>query len=154
MKKLIVLPLSVAAVLFSGCSTPHESNSAPAPAQEAPAASPASTDLEGSWKGRDVTPGQEASASLKFTGQNIEFHGATDDDWMKGTFTTKGDASPKQLIGVVTDCSNSDMIGKKCYAIYKIDDGTLTISGNPIGTEEFPASFDASGAREFVLKHE
>jgi uncharacterized protein (TIGR03067 family) len=159
MKKLILLPISVAAIILSGCSTPSgETNSAPASAPaETAAPTPAKsnpTTLEGAWKGRDVTPGQEGPATLKFVGQTVEFHGATDEDWLKGTFTVREDTTPKQWIGVITDCSSADAIGKKCYAIYKLEDGTLTIAGYPIGTEEFPTAFDAANARQFVLKHD
>ncbi|HEY3853950.1 MAG TPA: hypothetical protein VGO67_06125 [Verrucomicrobiae bacterium] len=161
MKKLILLPISLAAIILSGCSTTSKNDSAPTstPPETASAPVPASaksnpTSLEGSWRGRDVTPGQEGPATLKFVGQTVEFHGATDDDWLKGTFTLREDATPKQWIGVVTDCPSADAIGKKCYAIYKIEDGTLTIAGTPIGNEEFPTAFDASNARQFVFKHE
>jgi uncharacterized protein (TIGR03067 family) len=159
MKKFILLPISVAAIILSGCSTPSktESDVAPAHTETTPAPTPAKptpTALEGSWKGRDVTPGQEGAATLKFASQTVEFHGATEDDWLKGTFTIREDTTPKQWIGTVTDCASADAIGKKCYAIYKLEDGTLTIGGYPIGTEEFPTAFDAPNMREFVFKRD
>ena len=158
MKKFILIPISVAAIFLSGCSTPSKTTDSAPPAATAetppPAAKSSPTALEGAWKGRDVTPGQEGSATLKFTGQTVEFHGATEDDWLKGTFTIHEDTTPKQWIGTVTDCPSADAIGKKCYAIYKLEDGTLTIGGYPIGTEEFPTAFDAPNLREFVFKRD
>ena len=159
MKNLVLLPISIAAIILSGCSTPSKTTDSapPAPARvETPPRATKSnpTALEGAWKGRDVTPGQEGAATLKFAGQTVEFHGATEDDWLKGTFTVREATTPKQWIGVITDCPSADAIGKKCYAIYKLEDGTLTIGGYPIGTEEFPTAFDAPNMRKFVFKRD
>jgi uncharacterized protein (TIGR03067 family) len=154
MKHMILISLSVAALFASGCSTPPESNSA-AVASESP--TPPKTNLtvlEGSWKGRDVTPGQEGPASLTVSGQTLEFHGADANDWMKGTFTLREDANPKQFVGIVTECAAPEKVGQKAYAIYKIEDGTLTISGNQLGDPNFPLAFDVPGCRQLVFKHD
>jgi uncharacterized protein (TIGR03067 family) len=153
MKTTILFPLSLAAILTAGCSTPSSSSSAPAAQQSsvAPKASP--TAFEGSWKGREVTADHEGSATLIVTGQTIDFHGADPSDWVKGTYTLREDITPKQVIGTVTECDSAEVIGKNVYAIYKIEDGTLTITGNGPGDPNFPTAFDASGSRQFVFKH-
>jgi uncharacterized protein (TIGR03067 family) len=154
MKKIILIPLSIAALFVAGCSTPSKSNpAAAAPAKSAPSKS-RSTSLEGAWRGTEVTPGQQGVASLTISGQSLEFHGADASDWCKGTFILRENTDPKQLVGTITDCSSTDVIGKMVYAIYKIDDGTLTITGSAPGDANVPAAFNTYGARQFVLKRD
>jgi uncharacterized protein (TIGR03067 family) len=153
MKMLFLIPFAIAALFESGCSTPSQSNPPPAPSESAAPAKTMATAFEGSWKGRDVTPGNEGTVSLIVSGQNLEFHGSQPDDWLKGTFTLHEDANPKQLVGVVTDCASADNVGKKIHAIYKIEDGTMTISGSGLDDPNFPSSFDAPGTRQLVFKH-
>ena len=152
MKTTILLPLSLAVILAAGCSTPSTSTSAPATKESSvtPKANP--TAFQGAWKGREVTADHEGPASLTVTGQALEFHGADPSDWVKGTYTLREDTAPKQLIGTVTECDSADVIGKKVYAIYKIENCTLTITGNGPGDPNFPTAFDASGSRQFVFK--
>jgi uncharacterized protein (TIGR03067 family) len=83
----------------------------------------------------------------------LEFHGAYANDWLKGTFTLREDTNPKQFVGVVTECAGPEYVGRNCYAIYKLEDGTLTVAGNEPGVSGFPSAFDASGSRQFVFKH-
>jgi uncharacterized protein (TIGR03067 family) len=158
MKKLILIFLPVAAMFATGCSTPSASNSAstpPATAAESPAPLRASpTAFEGSWKGHEVTPGREGPASLTFSGQTIEFHGSDANDWLKATFTIREDTTPKQWAGVITECSDSEYVGKKSYAIYRLEGDTLTISGYEPGNANIPSAFDAAGTRQFVFKHD
>jgi uncharacterized protein (TIGR03067 family) len=153
MKKLFLISVSIAALFASGCSTPSQDNPAHAPSETPAPPKTIATVFEGSWKGRDVTPGNEGPVSLIVSGLNLEFHGAEPDDWLKGTFTLHEDTNPKQLVGVVTDGASADNIGKKIHAIYKIEDGTLTITGGGLDDSGFPSSFDATGTRQLVFKH-
>ena len=100
-----------------------------------------------------MTTDHEGTASLTFSGQTLTFHGSDPSDWVKGTFALREETTPKQLTGTITECDSSDVIGKKVCAIYKIEGGTLTITGNGPGDPSFPEAFDASGSRQFVLKH-
>jgi uncharacterized protein (TIGR03067 family) len=84
----------------------------------------------------------------------MEFHGADANDWLKGTFTLREDTNPKQFVGLVTDCPDSDYIGKQCFAIYKFEDGALTVAGYSPGAPNFPTAFDAPEARQIVFKHD
>jgi uncharacterized protein (TIGR03067 family) len=154
MKKIFLVSLSVAAMFAWGCSTPSDSKPAGAAPESAAPANNSASAFDGLWKGREVTPGREGPASLTIAGQALEFHGANSDDWLKGTFTVRDDATPKQFIGTVTDCGGPEYIGKKCYAIYKVEGNTMTIAGYEPGVMDFPAAFDAAGARQFVFKHE
>jgi len=156
MKKFMLISLPAAALLASGCSSPSSSSTPPAsPPPESPAPPQATpTALEGTWKGREITPGHEGQASLKITGQTIDFQGTDPNDWLKATFTVRDDTTPKQWAGVIKECSNSEYIGKRSYAIYRIEGDTLTIAGYEPGYAGFPSSFDAAGTRQFVFKHD
>jgi uncharacterized protein (TIGR03067 family) len=153
MKKTIPILLSIAALFAAGCSTPSKSNPAAAPEGSAPS-KPHLTALEGSWHGNELTPDHQGPASITFSGQTLEFHGADAGDWCKGTFILRDNTDPKQLVGAITDCPSADAVGKAVYAIYKIENGSLTISGNAPGDLNIPAVFDASGTRQFVLKRD
>ncbi len=74
-------------------------------------------------------------------------------DWIKATFTVRDDTDPKQWAGVITECADSEYVGKKSYVIYRLEDGTLTISGYEPGNSNIPSKFDADGTRQFVFKH-
>jgi uncharacterized protein (TIGR03067 family) len=154
MKRMIVIHLSIAALFASGCSTPPESNSPAVASENSTPPKTYSTVVDGSWHGREVTPGREGPASLTISGQTLEFHGADANDWLKGTFTLRDDTHPKQFVGVVTECAQPEYVGKKCCAIYKLEDGTLTATGNEPGDSNIPSAFDAAGSRQFVFKHE
>jgi uncharacterized protein (TIGR03067 family) len=109
--------------------------------------------LEGSWAGDELTVDHTGTATLKVNGNALEFHGADPNDWLKGTFTLHEDAKPKQFAGIITDCASPDYVGKQIYAIYRIEDGALIISGNAPGETNFPTTFTPEGGREFVFKH-
>jgi uncharacterized protein (TIGR03067 family) len=145
-----ILKSGFAAVLVAvaGCAT------APRPADSAPAQQTVSAPLQGSWTGQEIGGTEERSASLAFSGSNLEFHGQDSNDWCKGTFSVKDDATPKQLVCVITDCPDAQQIGKTVNAIYKIENGELTITGNPPGSPDMPVAFDSQGARRLVLKPE
>jgi uncharacterized protein (TIGR03067 family) len=145
MKRIFLIPLSVAVVAILACLAPHESQALDAPTPS----KTNTTSFEGSWTGRDS---QGVAATLKVTGQTMDYHATDADDWLQGTFTLREDTTPKQFIGVITNCAAAENIGKKCYAIYKIENGTLTISGSAPGETNFPASFDAPEARKFVFQ--
>ncbi|MGP8198613.1 MAG: hypothetical protein ACLQU4_03820 [Limisphaerales bacterium] len=151
MNKIILIPIFTAALFVAGCSTPSKTNSAAAgPAQSRNH----STVLEGAWHGNEITPGQQGLASMTFSGQTVEFHGADSNDWCKGTFMLRDNTDPKQLVGTITECPSADAVGKMVYAIYKIENGSLRITGNAPGDLNIPAAFDSSGIRQFVLKHD
>lgn len=150
--KMTILPFFIAVLFAAGCSTPVKSNSFTTPAQGSAPSKACSTGLEGQWHGNEVTPGQQGSASLTFSDQSMEFHGADANDWCKGTFILRENTDPKQLVGTITDCPSAEMVGKTVYAIYKIQNGTLTISGNAPGDPNIPAAFDAPGTRQFIFE--
>jgi uncharacterized protein (TIGR03067 family) len=136
---MILIPVSIALIFASGCATPTKPNS---------------TVLEGSWNGHDITPGREGTASLLVSGHTLEFHGADPNDWLKGTFTLRDDTNPRQCNGVVIECPQADYVGKNFYSIYKIENGTLTATGNEPGNTNIPSAFDDPASRQLIFKHD
>ena len=136
MKRTVsVLSLVFIAVLLgaSGCSTLHKSDSAT---------------LQGTWQGKEIGGKTEGPCSLVFSGNNVEFHAADTNGWIKGIFSLREDTNPKQIICLATACSNPSCVGKTVYAIYRIEAGTFKVTGNEPGNTNVPSGFDAPGARQ------
>jgi uncharacterized protein (TIGR03067 family) len=107
--------------------------------------------LQGKWAGQEVGSQIPGASSLVIDGTNLEFVGADTNEWYKATFTLRDDTTPKQLVAVITDCPAPQYIGKTANAIYKIEDGKFTLTGNEPGNPAVPGSFDAPHARELVF---
>jgi uncharacterized protein (TIGR03067 family) len=103
--------------------------------------------IQKSWNGQERGRALGQTNMLVLSGNNLEFHGANPQEWYKGTFTLHEDTTPKQMIVVITDCPAPQYIGKTANAIYRIENGTLTIAGNEPGNPAMPATFDAPGTR-------
>jgi hypothetical protein len=58
------------------------------------------------------------------------------------------------MVVVIKECPVPDYVGRTGYAIYQLEDATLTISGNEPGFPGAPTGFDAAGARKLVFKKE
>jgi uncharacterized protein (TIGR03067 family) len=136
MKNTLMIVLCTVGILASGCSKSH---------------TPDSSTLHGTWSGQEVGAKAQGSPSLTFEGTTLEFHGANPQEWYKATFTLREDTTPKQLDAVVTDCPVPKYVGKTAHAIYKIEDGQLTLTGNEPDNPAVPTSFDAQGARQIVF---
>jgi uncharacterized protein (TIGR03067 family) len=101
--------------------------------------------MQGAWKGKSVRDNPEHQVTFVVAGKNFDFHDDTEtNNWYKGTFTLKEDSSPKQFIAKITECPFQQYVGKTSRAIYKIEDGTLTITANEPGKEEMPSDFDSA----------
>ena len=75
-----------------------------------------------------------ASVSFLITGKNYEFRDDTDTNvWYKGTFSLREDTTPRQYIALISECPFPQYVGKTALAIYQIEGGTLTITGNEPG---------------------
>lgn len=98
--------------------------------------------LQGSWEG--VLVGQETAGkiSITITGNSLHFKGLNPDDWYETTFTLPAGTYPQQLHATIQDCTDPcDDIGKKVFAIFKIEDGTLTLAGIQATAAEPPKTF-------------
>jgi uncharacterized protein (TIGR03067 family) len=131
-------------ILASGCSKSQTSDSARLQ-------KPDSVVLLGKWSGHEVGAETQGSPSVTFEGTKLEFHGANTQEWYKATFTLREDTTPKQLEAVVTECPAPQYVGKTAHAIYKIENGKLTLTGNEPGNPAVPESFNAPGARQIVF---
>jgi len=103
--------------------------------------------IQKSWHGQEGAGAAAGTNSLVLSGNNLDFHGANPQEWYKGTFILHEDTTPKQMIVTITDCPAPQYVGKIANAIYKIENGTLTIAGNEPGNPAMPATFDAPGSR-------
>jgi len=79
--------------------------------------------------------------TITITGNSLHFHRDTN-FWFETTITLPAVTNPKQLHATIKDGANS--VGQVVVAIFKIEDGTLTLAtGN--GDGEAPKSFEATG---------
>lgn len=142
------LTLSLAA-LFTAC----QGKAAP-PGAEPVAPTPLAEELkalQGHWEGE----GAGGKCSITIVGNSLVYRNAG--GWFKTTFilpprTTTG---PRQLHATIKESSppSKDTVGTVVYAIYKIEDGTLTLAEFD-GQAKPPESFDNDASRYVVKKVE
>jgi hypothetical protein len=60
--------------------------------------------------------------------------------------------NPTQFVAAITDCCVPEYVGKTDYAIYRLQNGTLTLAAHAPGNPDVPSGFDASDARRFEFK--
>ncbi len=125
--------------------------------REKPAASaPAKSDvavLQGTWKGRVIQDNPEHPCSLTISGSNYDFRDDADSNvWYKGTFTLREDTTPRQYIALINECPFPRYVGKTSMAIYRVEDGTLTLTAYEPGNSEVPTAFDATDAARIEVK--
>ena len=101
--------------------------------------------LRGTWQGVTVGDQSHQKISITITGNSLHFHRDTN-FWFETTITLPAGKDPKQLHATIKGCppSQADSIGKVVGAIFKIEDGTLTLATRGGGAEETPKSFEAT----------
>ena len=100
--------------------------------------------LQGTWQGFMV--GHE-KATITVTISSNSLHFPRDEGfWFKTTFTQPVGTDPKQLRTTIKDAApgQESSVGQVVGAIYKIEDGTLTLVALGGDDEEKPKSFEAS----------
>jgi uncharacterized protein (TIGR03067 family) len=107
--------------------------------------------LQGTWEGVDVGDPARQKITITITGNSLHFHRDTD-FWFETTIALPAGTSPKQLHATIKGCppSQADSIGKVVGAIFKIEDGTLTLGAYDM-SDEPPETF-ASATNHYVLK--
>ena len=83
--------------------------------------------------------------TITVTGNSLHFHRDTN-FWFETTITLPAGKDPKQLHATIEECPPPQAVslGQVVVAIFKIEDGTLTLAtGN--GDGEAPKSFEATG---------
>ena len=101
--------------------------------------------LQGTWEGVVVGDKSHEKITITITGNSLHFHRDTN-FWFETTITLPAGKDPKQFHATIKDCprSQASSIGTVVVAIFKIEDGTLTLAtGN--GDGEAPKSFEATG---------
>jgi len=105
--------------------------------------------LQGTWEGAEV--GDKSShqkITITITGNSFHFH-RDSNFWFATTITLPTGTEPRQLHATIKDCApgQESSVGKVVVAIYKIEDGTLTLAALGGGEEESPKSFEAAEAK-------
>jgi len=105
--------------------------------------------------GRVIQDNPEHSCSFVISGRNYDFRDETDTNvWYKGTFSLQEDTTPRQFVGAISECPFPQYVGKTSMAIYRLENGTLTITGNEPGNPSAPLAFDTPDAARIELKRE
>jgi hypothetical protein len=125
--------LSLAALLTAGKSTPTRT------AVEL-------NRLQGYWEG----DGAGGKCSITITGKSLHYRAGT--NWHETTFTLPPGTDPQQLHATIKDCwpPSKDAIGKVVFAIFRIEDGTLTLAEDDM-SDKPPKTF-ASATSRYVVK--
>ena len=111
--------------------------------------------LQGYWAGELL--GGSFKCSMTIKGNSLHFY-SRPDFWYKATFTLPAGTDPQQLRATIKDTAPSatNDIGKVIVAIFKIDDGTLTLAVNqdPAGPppKAFPSETNTVIARYDLKK--
>jgi len=100
---------------------------------------------EGVWEGVGADDKSHEKITITITGNSFHFHRDTN-FWFDTTITLPASTDPKQLHATIKGCppSQADSIGKVVGAIFKIEDGTLTLATRGGGAEETLKSFEAT----------
>ena len=102
--------------------------------------------LQGYWEGE----GAGGKCSIAITGTSLLYRAGT--NWFKTTFTLPESANPRQLHATITDSSPpTNSIGDVVFAIYKIENGTLTLATVESPDMPSPENLDNPLSR-YVLK--
>jgi uncharacterized protein (TIGR03067 family) len=100
--------------------------------------------LQGTWEGVVVGDQSHEKITITVTGNSFHFHRDTN-FWFETTIAPPAGTDPKQLHATIKGCppSQADSIGTVVGAIFKIEDGTLTLAAYDM-SDEPPKSFEAA----------
>jgi uncharacterized protein (TIGR03067 family) len=118
--------------------------------------------LQGTWEGFALgqeTPGgpfvkSADTITITVTGNSFHFHRDTN-FWFETTITLPAGTAPQQLHATIkgnVESQGSNAIGKVVVAIFKIEDGTLTLAARGDGSEETPISFEDEKVTRYELR--
>jgi uncharacterized protein (TIGR03067 family) len=104
--------------------------------------------LQGTWEG--VSAGNKITITI--AGHSLHYY-RDKDFWFETTFTLPAGTDPQQLHATIKRCAPSqgdNSIGQVVVAIFKIEDGTLTLAYLQSGIA--PKSFEDEEADRFKLR--
>lgn len=97
--------------------------------------------LQGTWEGFMVGYEADGKITITITGNSLRFRRDTD-FWFDTTFTLPAGTYPQQLHATIKDCPQPcDDVGKVVFAIFKVEDRTLTLAGIQASSVEPPKTF-------------
>jgi hypothetical protein len=103
--------------------------------------------LRGYWEGE----GAGGKCSITITGSSLHYR--VGENWYKTTFALPAGTDPQQLHATIQDCwpPSTNAIGKVVFAIFKIEDGTLTLAEDDM-SDKPPKDFPSASSRYNVKK--
>ena len=88
--------------------------------------------LQGTWEGEGIYAGQEpelaTKVTMRFTEHSLHYQGSKTNDWYDATFTLPPETSPAQLHAVITASPDKGSLRVKLFAIFKLEEGVLTLA--------------------------
>ena len=112
-----------------------------------PAIPPRAAELEllrGTWEGITVGGPAHEKITITFTGNSLHFHRDTN-FWFETTFTLPAGTDPRQLHATIKNSAPpTNGVGQVVRAIFKIEDGKLTLAALGDDDEEASKSFKAA----------
>ena len=98
--------------------------------------------LQGTWEGVMVGDKAQTKIIVTVTGHSFHFHRDTN-FWFETTIALPPGTVPQQLHATIKDCPSpqSSSLGQVVVAIFKIEDGTMTLA---TGGPDAPKSFEAT----------
>jgi uncharacterized protein (TIGR03067 family) len=135
----------------AGCTTPAPTASELQRPQAAPTDSGLQR-LQGTWEGVVVGDKSDDKYTITITGDSLHFHRDLN-FWFATTITLAADTDPRQLHATIKDCApgQESSVGKVVVAIFRIEDGLLTLAARGDGEEETPKSFEAARGQGLTL---
>ena len=103
--------------------------------------------LQGSWEGE----GAGGKCSIIITGNSLHYRNSA--GWYRTTFTLPVGTDPQQLHATIKDSSppSTNAIGTVVFAIFKTEDGTLTLAEDDM-SDKPPKTFAGATSRYVVKK--
>lgn len=100
--------------------------------------------LRGTWEGVTVGDPSNQKITITFTGNSLHFH-RDSNFWFETTFTLPSGTDPRQLHATIKNSAPpTNGVGQVVRAIFKIEDGKLTLVALNDDGEEAPKSFKAA----------
>lgn len=101
--------------------------------------------LQGTWEGVVVSDKSDNKYTITITGNSFHFHRDTN-FWFETTIALPAGTDPQQLHATIKECApgQENSLGKVVVAIFKIEDGTLTLAARGDGADDTPKSFETT----------
>jgi uncharacterized protein (TIGR03067 family) len=106
--------------------------------------------LQGTWEGVELGHESNGKITITISGNSLHFRRGTN-DWYETTLTLPAGTDPKQLRATIKRCSYPDHVGKVVVALFKIEDGTLTLAADS-GSSKPPKSFEDEEAARYEFR--